>query len=74
MQRTSQPCSTVRYSLAPKDARAIRRVAGIAAALIAAIMVWRGSDGLLQTTMDLWHHAVLPAFHALLISGLGLCS
>ena len=74
MQQSANSGSTHRYPLPPKDARNLLSAAGLAGAVAAAAVVWQGSDGLLQTITGLWHHAMLPAFHALLISGLGLCS
>jgi hypothetical protein len=73
-QQSANSGSTHRYPVPPKDARNLLSAAGLAGAVAGAVIVWQGSDGFLQTITGLWHHAVLPAFHALLISGLELCS
>ena len=35
---------------------------------------WQNADRVVETILYVWHQVVLPAFQALLISGLGLCS
>ena len=42
--------------------------------MLAAAAAWLFPDPLVQAVSTVWHHAVLPGFHALLLSGLGLCS
>jgi len=53
--------------------RVARRI-GIPSLVLAVAVVWLNAEYLARTTLDLWHHVVLPAFHSLFISGLGLCS
>lgn len=75
MHRPGDPSSTIRSPLPSRDERAVLRTAGIAAAITGgAVIAWLGGDRILQAIVDLWLHTMLPAFHALLISGLGLCS
>ena len=58
----------------PASERITLRATGTVVALIGAAFCWQNWDRVYQTILDIWMHTVLPAFHALHISGLGLCS
>lgn len=74
MQRPTGLYVIDRHPLRLRSDRFVLRTAGILAALVGAVMGWQNGDRVFQAILDLWLHTVLPAFHALHISGLPFCS